>query len=71
VGLSTLAVSVGEQPETVEEVYEPFLLQLGMLMRTPKGRVATPAAWAHLGLPEPQGGAGRVGAAGLFDPPGA
>ncbi|HET9691068.1 MAG TPA: Holliday junction branch migration DNA helicase RuvB [Acidimicrobiales bacterium] len=50
VGLSTLAVSVGEQPETVEDVYEPFLLQLGLLMRTPRGRVAMPAAWAHLGL---------------------
>jgi Holliday junction DNA helicase RuvB len=50
VGLSTLAVSVGEQAETVEDVYEPFLLQLGLLMRTPRGRVATPAAWRHLGL---------------------
>jgi Holliday junction DNA helicase RuvB len=50
VGLSTLAVSVGEETETVEDVYEPFLLQLGMLMRTPKGRVATAAAWQHLGL---------------------
>jgi holliday junction DNA helicase RuvB len=50
VGLSTLAVSVGEETDTVEDVYEPFLLQLGMLMRTPRGRVATPAAWQHLGL---------------------
>lgn len=50
VGLSTLAVSIGEEPDTVEDVYEPFLLQLGMLMRTPRGRVATPAAWQHLGL---------------------
>ena len=46
VGLSTLAVAVGEEPETVEDVYEPFLLQLGMLMRTPRGRVATPAGLA-------------------------
>jgi len=53
VGLSTLAISVGEAPETVEDVYEPFLLQLGLLKRTPRGRVATPAAWAHLGLAEP------------------
>ncbi|HET9072787.1 MAG TPA: Holliday junction branch migration DNA helicase RuvB [Acidimicrobiales bacterium] len=70
VGLSTLAVSVGEQPETVEEVYEPFLLQLGLLMRTPKGRVATPAAFQHLGLTgPPAGGPGSGGAApGLFDP---
>ena len=53
VGLSTLAVSVGEETETVEDVYEPFLLQLGLLMRTPRGRVATPAAWQHLGLEAP------------------
>ena len=53
VGLGTLAVSVGEEPETVEDVYEPYLLQLGMLMRTQRGRVAMPAAWEHLGLPAP------------------
>jgi Holliday junction DNA helicase RuvB len=53
VGLGTLAVSVGEEPETVEDVYEPYLLQLGMLMRTQRGRVAMPAAWEHLGLPVP------------------
>ena len=53
VGLSTLAVSVGEEPETVEDVYEPFLLQLGLLHRTPRGRVATAAAWRHLGLAPP------------------
>jgi len=53
VGLSTLAVCVGEQPDTVEDVYEPFLLQRGLLMRTQRGRVATPAAWAHLGLEPP------------------
>jgi Holliday junction DNA helicase RuvB len=51
VGLGTLAVAVGEQPETVEDVYEPFLLQNGLLQRTPRGRVATAAAFAHLGLP--------------------
>jgi Holliday junction DNA helicase RuvB len=53
VGLSTLAVSVGEETDTVEDVYEPFLMQLGLLMRTPRGRVATPAAWRHLGLEAP------------------
>ncbi|MFL6157159.1 MAG: Holliday junction branch migration DNA helicase RuvB [Marmoricola sp.] len=53
VGLSTLAVAVGEERETVEEVAEPFLVRSGMLARTPRGRVATPAAWAHLGLPVP------------------
>ncbi len=55
VGLSTLSISVGEQTETVEDVYEPFLIQEGLLMRTPRGRVATPAAWTHLGLVAPRG----------------
>jgi Holliday junction DNA helicase RuvB len=53
VGLSTLAVSVGEEPETVEVVAEPFLVRQGLLARTPRGRIATPAAWAHLGLTAP------------------
>jgi len=53
VGLSTLAIAVGEQPETVEDVYEPFLIQQGLLMRTPRGRVGTAAAYAHLGLAVP------------------
>ena len=55
VGLSTVAISVGEAQETVEDVYEPFLIQQGLLMRTPRGRVATPASWAHLGLVAPAG----------------
>jgi Holliday junction DNA helicase RuvB len=50
VGLSTLAVAVSEEPETVEEVAEPFLVRSGLIVRTPRGRMATPAAWAHLGL---------------------
>lgn len=50
VGLSTLAVSVGEEPETIETVAEPFLVRLGMIVRTPRGRVAAPSAWAHLGM---------------------
>jgi len=54
VGLSTLAVTVGEEPETVETVAEPFLVREGLLGRTPRGRVATPAAWAHLGLQAPR-----------------
>jgi Holliday junction DNA helicase RuvB len=59
VGLSTLAISVGEQTETVEDVYEPFLIQQGLLMRTPRGRVALPAAWHHLDLvPPPASGPG-------------
>jgi holliday junction DNA helicase RuvB len=53
VGLSTVAISVGEQTETVEDVYEPFLIQQGLLARTPRGRVAMPAAWEHLGLTMP------------------
>jgi Holliday junction DNA helicase RuvB len=56
VGLSTLAVAVGEERETVEEVAEPFLVRLGFLARTPRGRVATPAAWQHLGLAPPAAG---------------
>jgi len=58
VGLSTLAIAVGEEPETVEDAYEPFLMQLGMLKRTPRGRVATPAAYQHLGLVPPQAAEG-------------
>jgi holliday junction DNA helicase RuvB len=53
VGLSTLAVAIGEESDTLEDVYEPYLLQLGMLQRTPRGRVVTPAGYAHLGLPAP------------------
>ncbi|MCK9895498.1 Holliday junction branch migration DNA helicase RuvB [Frankia sp. AgB32] len=50
VGLTTLAVSVGEEPETVEDVAEPFLLRAGLLIRTARGRMATPAAFEHLGV---------------------
>ncbi|HSF85034.1 MAG TPA: Holliday junction branch migration DNA helicase RuvB [Acidimicrobiia bacterium] len=56
VGLSTLAIAVGEEPETVEDAYEPFLLVEGFLQRTPRGRIATPHAYAHLGLEPPQPG---------------
>jgi Holliday junction DNA helicase RuvB len=63
VGLSTVAISVGEQPETVEDMYEPFLIQQGLIARTPRGRIAMPAAWQHLGLSVPAPGA----AASLFD----
>ena len=55
VGVSTLAVAVGEERETVEEVAEPFLVRMGFLARTPRGRVATAAAWQHLGLAAPAG----------------
>ncbi len=60
VGLNTLAVSVGEEPETIESVVEPFLVRIGMLTRTPRGRVATRRAWEHLGIR-------RSGSGALFD----
>lgn len=63
VGLSTLAVAVGEEPDTIEDVYEPYLMQLGFLRRTPRGRVATQAAFAHIGAEVPRG----PEAARLFD----
>ncbi|WP_428845465.1 Holliday junction branch migration DNA helicase RuvB [Azotosporobacter soli] len=59
VGLDTLAAAISEESETIEDVYEPFLIQLGFLQRTPRGRIASPAAYAHLGIPYPldeQGG---------------
>ncbi|MGO9502274.1 MAG: Holliday junction branch migration DNA helicase RuvB [Streptosporangiaceae bacterium] len=56
VGLSTLAVAVAEEAETVEVVAEPFLVRQGLIVRTPRGRVATPAAWEHLGLVPPAPG---------------
>jgi Holliday junction DNA helicase RuvB len=65
VGLSTLAISVGEQPETVEDVYEPFLIQQGFIARTPRGRIAMPAAYTHLGITAPSTGVPPP--PGLFD----
>jgi holliday junction DNA helicase RuvB len=62
VGLSTLAVAVGEERDTIEDVYEPYLLKEGLLKRTPRGRTATPAAFAHLGLELPS----LTGGASLF-----
>jgi holliday junction DNA helicase RuvB len=64
VGLSTLAIGVGEQPDTVEDVYEPFLIQQGMIARTPRGRVAMPAAYRHIGMTPPTRANGQPG---LFD----
>jgi Holliday junction DNA helicase RuvB len=73
-GLNTLAVAIGEEAETVEEVAEPFLVRTGLLLRTPRGRVATRAAWEHLGLKPPPGSVGMPGFtsqgdinSGLFD----
>ena len=51
VGLDTIAAATGEEPGTIEDVYEPFLIQKGFLMRTPRGRMATPAAYEHMGIP--------------------
>ena len=53
VGLSTIASSVGEDPSTIEDVYEPYLLQRGLIVRTPQGRQATLAAFEHLGVTPP------------------
>jgi holliday junction DNA helicase RuvB len=64
VGLNTVAVAVGEDPGTLEEVYEPYLIQQGFLARTPRGRAATPAAYKHFGFVIPPGG---LGEATLFD----
>jgi holliday junction DNA helicase RuvB len=55
VGLSTLAVAVGEEPETIESVVEPYLVRIGFMGRTPRGRVATAEAYTHLGAPHPDG----------------
>ena len=61
VGLDTLAATTGEDAITIEDVYEPYLMQLGFLMRTPRGRICTPAAWQHMGRTAPGSGeAGQV-----------
>jgi holliday junction DNA helicase RuvB len=57
VGLSTLAIAIGEEQDTIEDVFEPYLLQQGLLKRTPRGRVLTRRAFDHLGLPAPEGAA--------------
>ncbi len=66
VGVSTLAVAVGEEATTVEEVCEPFLVRAGMIARTSRGRVATPLAWTHLGMVPPPRASG-LGQSGLFE----
>jgi Holliday junction DNA helicase RuvB len=53
VGVSTLAMAVGEEIETIESLAEPFLVRMGFLARTPRGRIATAAGWSHLGLKPP------------------
>jgi Holliday junction DNA helicase RuvB len=54
VGLDTIAALIGEESQTIEDVYEPYLMQIGYLQRTPRGRVVAPAAYRHLGLPVPE-----------------
>ncbi|WP_417220431.1 Holliday junction branch migration DNA helicase RuvB [Arthrobacter sp.] len=66
VGLSTLAIAVGEETETVETVAEPYLVREGLLGRTPRGRIAMPAAWEHLGLTVPADAPLNEGAASQF-----
>ena len=56
VGLSTIAVSLGEEPDSIEDVYEPYLLQLGFLQRTPRGRVITALGREHIGADPPADG---------------
>ena len=53
VGLETIAASIGEEAVTIEDVYEPYLMQIGFLGRTPRGRVVTAAGYAHIGIPVP------------------
>jgi Holliday junction DNA helicase RuvB len=62
VGLDNVAAAIGEERDTIEDVIEPYLIQQGYLQRTPRGRVATPAAYRHLGVTPP-----KVGGADLFD----
>jgi Holliday junction DNA helicase RuvB len=60
VGLNTIAASISEEQDTIMDVVEPYLLQLGFLDRTPQGRIATKSAYDHLGLPFEQGGQDRL-----------
>ena len=62
VGLDNVAAAIGEEPGTIEDVIEPYLIQQGYLQRTPRGRIATPAAFRHLGVTPP-----KAAASDLFD----
>jgi Holliday junction DNA helicase RuvB len=66
VGISTLAMAIGEEAETIESLAEPFLVRMGFISRTPRGRIATPAGFAHLGLRAPIGSTGQLD---FFDTP--
>ena len=67
VGLATMAATVSEPIETIEDVVEPYLMQIGFLARTPRGRQLTPSGWEHLGLTPPAGSAAALAQPGLFD----
>lgn len=67
VGITTLAMAIGEEAETIESLAEPFLVRMGFLARTPRGRVATELGWNQLGLKAPNGSS--AGLASLFDTP--
>ena len=64
VGVDNLAAAIGEERDTIEDVLEPYLIQQGYLMRTPRGRVATPSAYRHFGLKRPEGS--RSGSCGAM-----
>ncbi|MSV75719.1 MAG: Holliday junction branch migration DNA helicase RuvB [Actinobacteria bacterium] len=66
VGISTLAMAIGEEAETIESLAEPFLVRMGFISRTPRGRIATPAGFEHLGLKPPIGSTGQLD---FFDTP--
>lgn len=66
VGLDTIAATIGEESQTIEDVYEPYLMQIGFLQRTPRGRVVTQSAYRHLGLPYPDGRKDEPGQPLLF-----
>lgn len=71
VGVKTIAANIGEEAATIEEVYEPYLLQIGFISRTPRGRLVTPAAYEHLGIPFPdQGGKAWLNLSHTFKQPG-
>jgi Holliday junction DNA helicase RuvB len=67
VGLQTMAATISEPVETIEDVVEPYLIQAGLLARTPRGRLLTPTAWTHLGLTPPDTAALAATQPGLFD----
>jgi Holliday junction DNA helicase RuvB len=67
VGLETIAAAISEESDTIMDVYEPFLLQCGFLNRTPRGRIATAAAYQHLGIPLPRDHSNPPGQGGLWE----